>query len=765
MLTKIIEIRNIGRFKNSVSKPNPTLSSYTFVLGANGIGKTTLCAIFRSLKNEDSDYILGRKRLGSNDVPKVDLLLDGENIRYNDMHWSDRYPHIAIFDNQFIAENVHSGEVVETDHRRNLYLVIIGEQGVQLARKEAELVQAIREKSSHLSELEKLISPHIPSTMSLEGFIDLPQDSDVDKKCKLQEQKVKAAAEANKLRAQELLSNYPLPVLSDDLMPLLARTLDDVEKDAERLLAEHLEKHCMEKDGSAWIAKGMEYEFKETCPFCGQNTQEARLISVYQSVFSDQYRNLKADIGVMSDQTKDQFGEGAFNSRHSIRERNANAIEFWQNYCTLDPATVTPDDALIGGFKDFGRLVGDLLKRKDGAPLEPIATNTDFSAARSSYKSSYSNLVKINDEIIKVNELIKTLKEEIEVADIDEYEAELKRLRAIQSRHLDPVAQHCADYGLARREKNRIEGEKNQLRQQLNDHSANVIEPYENRINWYLDGFNAGFRISKTKHNYKGGRANSSYQLVINDIAIDLGDGRTALNQPSFKNTLSSGDRSTLALAFFLTNLENNSSIAKKTAVFDDPFSSQDSFRRRRTIHAISRIGEKCAQVIVLSHDAPFLKALWDKAPTSDRTALNLRDHRLGGTKITEVDLENACRGRMAGDIDDLLTYLDRGVGEPRDVIRKMRGVLETYCWNNYSSSFEAEQDWLGDIAKKIREGGNLHPAQHLYDDLEEINGYTVPYHHGETQITGSTSDSPIDFQELTGYVKRTLKLINALQA
>jgi hypothetical protein len=37
---------------------------------------------------------------------------------------------------------------------------------------------------------------------------------------------------------------------------------------------------------------------------------------------------------------------------------------------------------------------------------------------------------------------------------------------------------------------------------------------------------------------------------------VVLGDSRTPIDRPSFKNTLSAGDRAMLALAFFLAHLE-----------------------------------------------------------------------------------------------------------------------------------------------------------------------------------------------------------------
>lgn len=126
------------------------------------------------------------------------------------------------------------------------------------------------------------------------------------------------------------------------------------------------------------------------------------------------------------------------------------------------------------------------------------------------------------------------------------------------------------------------------------------------------------------------------------------------------------------------------------------------------------------------------------------------------------VDLEHACRGRTATDIDDLQTYLTSGAGGLLDIIRKMRVVLETHCRTTYPGSFLAK-DWLGDMVRKIREGGDAHPAQALYDELDQINGYTSQYHHGEN-MADATPDQ-IDPTELTGFTKRTLRIVNALQA
>ncbi len=55
------------------------------------------------------------------------------------------------------------------------------------------------------------------------------------------------------------------------------------------------------------------------------------------------------------------------------------------------------------------------------------------------------------------------------------------------------------------------------------------------------------------------------------------------------------------------------------------------------------------------------------------------------------------------------------------------------------------------------------HPAHALYDELDQIRGYTSQYRPGE-EVTDANPDQ-IDLTELTGYVRRTLRQVSALQA
>jgi hypothetical protein len=104
-----------------------------------------------------------------------------------------------------------------------------------------------------------------------------------------------------------------------------------------------------------------------------------------------------------------------------------------------------------------------------------------------------------------------------------------------------------------------------------------------------------------------------------------------------------------------------------------------------------------------------------------------------------------------------LQRFFSLGEGEQREIIKKLRPILEAFCVTLYPTHF-TEQDTLGVIVGKIRAvAGGSHPLQPIADDLDELNVYFRRYHHGENP---NAATEPVDDTELQGYVKRTLSLV-----
>lgn len=516
----------------------------------------------------------------------------------------------------------------------------------------------------------------------------------------------------------------------------------------------------MKSGGEAWLQKGLGYSADDKCPYCGQGLKDLELVKAYRQVFSENYEQLKASALASLALIERDFGDRAIGAISTLIEANSGAAEFWGRYCTL-PALAAPAD--VGpAISAPGASARARLAKKLAAPQEAVPVDLAHDAALHQFETVRAAVNTYNEAVNAANAEITAKKAAVAAGDLKTEEAALVRLNAQKKRHSESVAALCADHKRLGKEKTTLDEEKAKVRAKLDAHSDKVMKPYQSRINRLLDNFNAGFSIAQTKPAYGGGIASSTYQLVINNTEVNLGDGKTSVDQPSFKNTLSAGDRSTLALAVFIAHLERDPDRAKRIVVFDDPFTSQDAFRRRQTVHEIARVGEGSQQLIVLSHDAGFLRQIRDKCKAGQCMALQLGDHRAAGMKIMPCDLDEACRGRAASDMDDLQAYITTGAGKDRDMIRKMRIILETHCRSTYSGSF-APDDRLGGMVEKIKKAGDQHPAWPLADELDQINEYTRDHHHGEDPEDGSPD--AIDPQELSGYVKRTLRLANNLQA
>jgi wobble nucleotide-excising tRNase len=760
MLKKFIAVRGVGRFITSALPGVPACLKTTLVLGGNGFGKTTLCSILRSLAANDPAIIAGRARLGAATTPEIELLLEGGTVSFRNGAWSAPAPEFLVFDGTFIADNVYAGDVVDLEQRRNLYRVIVGKQGVALAIEEERLAGESRARVGDIKAFEKAIQGHVPAGMMLDDFVRLPADADIDARIAAQTLSIEAVKASETVRARPALSLMPWPELPPNLETLLAQTLEGIAEDAQRLIAEHIAHQGMDEHAEAWLEEGTEHAANDKCPYCGQSVKGLALIDAYRHLFADSYRDLKSDVERVRTAIEREFGERAAASFDALRAANQAAVEFWSRYCKLPEL---PD--VSAASKSLRDICGEALARlrlKSATPQEGVPANADFRAATAQFATTRQIVGRYNAAVDAANAEVAAKKAAVAAGELKKEEAALVRLKAQKKRHDSDLVRLCDHRQRLMTEKDAFDKSKVEVRAKLEQHTRKVIKPYEARINQLLDNFNAGFQIAQTKAAYPGGVASSTYQIVINNTGVDLGDGKTPTDLPSFKNTLSAGDRSTLALAVFIAHLERDPDRANRVVVFDDPFTSQDSFRRRQTIHEIKRAGDACKQLIVFSHDATFLRDVRAKCNVAECTVLQLADHRSFGIKIMPCDLTEATWGRAASDMDDLQAFITTGAGKDRDIVRKMRVVLETHCRSTYSGSFEPD-DRLGGMVERIKKAGDQHPAWALADELEPINEYSRDHHHGEDPQDGAAD--LIDPQELTGFVKRTLRIVNNLQA
>lgn len=756
MLKKFISIRNVGRFQKYGAVGDVELKRYNLFFAENGRGKTTLCAILRSLQSGNAAHVLGRTTLGSTDAPEIRILSDGATLVFSAGAWSNTVADIAIFDSTFISENVFSGDSVDIDHKRSLYCVIVGKEGVAVARQIEALDAASRAKAAEIKEKAAPIQVHVPKTMTLDAFLALKEDAGVNEKITAKEKELEAIRQADQIKARAALSTLTLPALPTGFQELLAKSVEGIAEDAGQRVANQIQAHAMHARGETWLSEGLGYVNGDTCPFCGQVlTPAATLLAAYKAYFSAAYNELRTAIGAMRAAIDTALGDKQVAQFEKTLDQNVAGVEFWSKFCDITAPVL--QNGAGEKLRSLRQAALALLDRKAAAPLEHVAPDAPFTGAATEAADMAQALATYNQAVAAANTIINTKKTATGAADIRTVETALAALRLTKKRHEPEVKKACDEYRKAQAEKTKIEGEKAAVKKKLDDYTEKVIGKYEQTINRFLDDFNAGFRITETKHAYPGGVASSSYQILINSTPVELGDDKTPLDKPSFRNTLSSGDKSTLALAFFLAQLEHDPDKASKIVVFDDPFNSQDSFRKDCTVQKIKKCGQTCAQVLVLSHDVSFLKRIWDRLDKqpADRKCLEMTRIGQRNTTVCEWDIEKATQDQFKADRLALANYYQANEGNPRDVVQKIRPVVETYS-RYLGGGLIADADTLGTIVAKIRGAGAAHQLFDICDDLEELNDYTKRYHHGENQ---NAATEPISDTELHGYVKRTLDI------
>jgi wobble nucleotide-excising tRNase len=755
MIRKIISIKNVGRFLNYKYSGDVELKRYSLVFAENGRGKTTFCAILRSLQSGMSSHVLGRTTLGTGGEPEIKVLSDDKTISFNSDGWSATVPNLSIFDSTFVSENVYSGDTVELAHRRNLHNVIVGEQGVTLNRLIEQLDDASRKKSTEIREKRAVVQAIVPQELTVEQFLEIQEDPSIDAKIARKETELQAVKKVDQIRERAGLSDLILPALPDGFAELLGKTIEGIAIDAERQVRRQIEAHAMHERGEPWLSEGFDYIGDTTaCPFCGQPLDGVDLINAYKAYFSKNYKALQAEIIALHHTIETAFADLEIAKIERTLDQNVAAFEFWSQYCDFTTSAFSEATGIGEILRTLRQTALALLEEKSASPLDRVTIDEVFTAAHGALVVAQTNAASYNLTVNKMNAAIEAKRTATAAADVRIVETALALRKAIKKRHEPITSAVCKEYLDALKEKEEIENKKTRAKEKLDNHTKAVIDRYESTINGLLDVFQAGFRITGTKQGYPGGVASLSYQILINDTAIEIGDSETPINRPSFKNTLSSGDRSTLALAFFLSQIEHDPERANKIVVFDDPFNSQDSFRKDHTVQKIKQCGESCCQVIVLSHDLGFLQRLWKRlAPlTADRKSLQFARIGLNNTKICEWDIELATQNQYVLDCNVLANYHTTGEGNPRDLVTKLRPILETHCRKVSPGEFVG--DPLGTIIGKVRAAGVAHQLYPLLDDLDVLNEYTRRYHHGENPYAGQEPFSETEFQ---GFVKKTL--------
>ncbi|MDR5729998.1 MAG: AAA family ATPase [Terriglobia bacterium] len=761
MLANIQLLRNIGLFDSITPGAQLPFARLSLVYAENGRGKTTLAAILRSLRADAPDLVVERRRLGAIHPPHVILRhADGGLYTFQDGTWSAALPSLAVFDDTFVAENVCAGIEIGAGQRQNLHELILGAQGVALNNELQRHVAAIEQHNRDLRIKENAIPAAARQGLDVDAFCALPADADLAAHIQEAERALAAARSAAAVQAQQEFVALELPPIDlDAINVVLARDLPQLDAAAAAEVQAHLVH--LGRDAERWVGEGVgliaaasQEAGDECCPFCKQNLTGIALIDHYRAYFGAAYAELKTEIETTTRTfARTHSGDVPAAFERAVRVAGENR-EFWARFTAVpELALDTAEIARI--WKAARNAVEDVLARKQAAPLERRTLDAEALTALERYRQQRTALAEVSNNLLAVNGAIAIVKEQARGANVVTLTADLARLKAVEARHDAAVAAQCQDYLNEKEAKAATEVLRAAARAALDDYRQNVFPTYQGAINIYLQRLGAEFRISGVNSVNNRGGSSATYSVVIDNHQVAL----TADAGPSFRNTLSAGDRNTLALAFFFASLEVDPQLASKIVVIDDPMTSLDENRSLVTVHELRRLADRVAQVIVLSHSKPFLVAIWKDAPANDKTALRITRAPIGSTmtawnvnqdSITEHD-------RRYARVHAYIQAADPAA--ERVVASDLRPMLEAFTRVAYPAEFPPGA-LLGPFLNLCRQ--RLGTANEIMTgpDIAELGAlldYANRFHH-DTNPAWQVEN--INDAELRHFAERTLSFI-----
>ncbi|RCX19796.1 wobble nucleotide-excising tRNase [Fontibacillus phaseoli] len=764
MIKKIISIKNTGKFRSFTSKGEMQFNKMNIVYSENGKGKTTLSNILRSLHEQNSELVIGRRTLGAAEEQSIDILVDSTKHQFKNGKWLSKPEFdIEIFDSLFVSENVYS-KFVEHDQKKQLYLFTVGKTGVEKANKLDQIDIEIKKANQNKKELETVIKAGVEGVLSIEDFIGLPNKDNLEYEIEEFQRLLNAHSKEAELKGKPLLSEASLPPFDKMKFEgnLTGHSFNDVLDKAEEVTKDHI-KHRLDQHGEQWLEYGVRKITDETCPFCQQNITNVDVVQAFRSFFSDEYKKTIQLIEKLWITFNEKFNTDTLFKFQTDVHKNSELVLFWKQYISSLIANDINLDEINDVWKQFVTQIQELLEAKKRSPFEIVPLSDDANQRIDGYLRVLSIITEYNRSVIELNKIIDARRASINQTGFQNLTVSLQRLKNTKLRYEINKVQAIEEYMKLLSTIQTMNSDKNKIRDELKEYTEEVFNKYENRINYHLSQCGASFKVADFKSSFLGGKPSSNFALTINNVAVQLGTEKTPQTAASFRNTLSEGDKSSLAFAFFLAKLETDQDIDKKIIVFDDPITSLDKHRKNYTADQVIGYTSRARQVIVLTHDEFFAKMLWDKY-TDKRTSLSQLCIKREGTSDSAIDswnIEEATRSGYFQCYFTLAEFLKGTTSDLRSVATSIRPLIEGNLRVRFPNDFQSSE-WLGDFIGKVRNATTapLVLMKSVHTELENINDYSKRYHHDQNPFAHTEL---INETELESFVRRTLDFISGV--
>lgn len=604
-IKRIVKMKNFGRYSDTLPI---NFNKNTVIFGFNGMGKSTLSAIFYSLVDSEKDALIrNRTRLKEKESDEkkevyIEVETDTDKYIFSNGSWNKRLT-TYTFNGEYVQDNVLVSSVTK---RAGTYSVELDKDIIKLDFKKQELSKKIEQSLLvKVNEIFLRYNDQIKSVAATgnaktvkRGSVNIKKLSEIELFLKSRKDEIeKNLKDTNKYdmlfkkveEVQTRLQNIPINSFNPIDISFLKKTLEMIPSVTPEEICIHMKRY-FKRDNPQWLIQGVLNSLDlSSCPFCGQEITDKRIINFVKTI--------------------QKFALSKKNER--IKDIKDNVIFFLR---LLD------SKAISDAFLEYGKIIDDmwtneLFKAKKYDFFKSITGAFDNDVLdviiiklRQKSEQPFDTFLLSEHEIVcikKVNLLFQRLAALKDY--LKECEIKLNTQKTKDKNILKTKALFDLSFGSARleieemissaREIIKLENEIVKIENMQSDMREKI---HLENISKELKDLNAKFSIIK-----ENGRFYIKLRNFDEKVEFDKNTDERS------KYVLSEGDQRALAFAYFLFELNQHRNEPDKIIVFDDPISSLDLNRKSIIAYKISELmKDGTSQIIVLSHDISFVEKI-----------------------------------------------------------------------------------------------------------------------------------------------------------
>ncbi|WP_299060138.1 AAA family ATPase [uncultured Actinomyces sp.] len=682
-ITRIKQIKDYRIFQNWHQQGNTDFARFNVIYGGNGSGKSTLASLLVELAG--GDWSSGTRLVVKDD--------DGQNIREIRILDEALMARLCIFNAGYVKQNLRF------DNGETKSLLYLGKESIDIQKQREVLEEAIKDSETALPQLTqefKQKQKHRDTiatdgarkvTNTLQGIdggryggrhFQRPQfesalqslQRDMSRFDIDQEVRRIASPPKDKIALQPGLS-IPLTDMAGQVSKILLQTVTSEAIDA--LKSNH--------QAATWVQEGMQlHRAGDRCLFCEGVYTEERIDRLNRH-FDESLKRVQQTIEALDNQLVgyenqcEQFGKGL----EPPKSLDETRTKRWLSHTD----TI---HGLIAAVKERLIFLRQQLARKREELFQPLTLE----------ESSMDSALSDNVDVETLNAIIR------------EHNSDIKNYDQLKEQVCSDVVQYYVE----------------QLRE---DYAASKIaaQEAESKLNSTQEKLEANKAELKRLKNSQQDRAHFAQLLTTDlhryfgrdELTFELSDDNGYLIQRNGQKAdhLSEGEQRSIALLYFLRDIESNgANLRERIVVFDDPVSSVDD---GAATGAFAYIWDKCigkkqngvGQLIVLTHNFDFFRRWVNRLASLKRMSEDERN--LVSYSVSELCVNSSSSSTGVPTRTPDLVRWDRpwkyALLRSEYHYLFWRAATELECWHNSTSGVLDKYDAaiLPNVCRRLLEG------------------------------------------------------------